>query len=202
MAKSENRVLEGAFRLFLNSSYDGVSTSDIEREIGLTRGAIYYTYKSKLELFRAVIDHFILNKQDVFQKTGLNVEVAKIISLKEFFEIYINGARRTIESMRTFVRGGNNGFAGYFSLLYQAHNLYEGFDEMIYERFFNEYRFIKAVVQNAIEKKEIRSLDADEVSHQIRYIFIGCSFEKSFHHGLVPDEIKRHLEYYYEIIKL
>ena len=53
MTKSDKKILEGAFRLFLNADYEGASTSDLEAEIGLTRGAIYYSYKSKEELFKA-----------------------------------------------------------------------------------------------------------------------------------------------------
>ena len=121
MTKSDKKILEGAFRLFLNADYEGASTSDLEAEIGLTRGAIYYSYKSKEELFKAVIDRFVLNKQNVLQKTGFKEEAAKWISLKEYLEVYINGAKNTIESMKPFVWEGNNGFGGYFSLLYQAH---------------------------------------------------------------------------------
>ena len=116
MTKSDKKILEGAFRLFLNADYEGASTSDLEAEIGLTRGAIYYSYKSKEELFKAVIDRFVLNKQNVLQKTGFKEEAAKWISLKEYLEVYINGAKNTIESMKPFVWEGNNGFGGYFSL--------------------------------------------------------------------------------------
>lgn len=201
ITKSDKKILEGAFRLFLNADYEGASTSDLEAEIGLTRGAIYYSYKSKEELFKAVIDRFVLNKQNVLQKTGFKEEAAKWISLKEYLEVYINGAKNTIESMKPFVWEGNNGFGGYFSLLYQAHKNYEGFDSKIYNLFFHEYSFIKAVVKNAIKTKEIRDLDAEEVAHHLRYIFIGCAFEESFNNGLTVEEVQKHLMFYYNIIK-
>lgn len=92
MTKSDKKILEGAFRLFLNADYEGASTSDLEAEIGLTRGAIYYSYKSKEELFKAVIDRFVLDKQNVLQKTGFKEEAAKWISLKEYLEVYLKSA--------------------------------------------------------------------------------------------------------------
>lgn len=195
------RVLEGAFRLFLNSTYESVSTSDIEREIGLTRGAIYYTYKSKAELFKAVIDYYILNKQDVFHKTGFVAEAAKWITLKEYLEVYINGAQNVVESMRTYVKDGQNGFGGYFSLLYQAHHLYDGFDKILYDTFCKEYHFIRAVVQHAIDTKEIRALDADMVAHHIRYIFIGYAFEESFNGSFTSNNVALYLMSYYTYLK-
>lgn len=196
------KVLEGAFRLFLNSSYDGVSTSDIEKEIGMTRGAIYYTYKSKLELFWGVIDHFVLHKQDIYHKTGFTLRAAKWISLKEYIETYVHGARNTIESMEAYVNNDNNGYGGYFNLLYQARRLYPDFDQKIYDTFFKEYSFIKAVVQNAIETKEIKPLDADIVAHHFRYIFIGYAFEESFHGNFSADNVKNLLMNYYALLKL
>ena len=142
-----------------------------------------------------------MNKQNVLQKTGFKEEAAKWISLKEYLEVYINGAKNTIESMKPFVWEGNNGFGGYFSLLYQAHKNYEGFDSKIYNLFFHEYSFIKAVVKNAIKTKEIRDLDAEEVAHHLRYIFIGSAFEESFNNGLTVEEVQKHLMFYYNIIK-
>ena len=156
MTKNTDFILEKAFSEFLNSSYAEVSTNDLERATGLTRGAIYYTYKSKEELFRAVIERFVLDKQHVLRKTGFHEEAAKWISLKEYLEIYISGARNTIESMRRFVKEGNNGFGGYFSLLYQARRLFPDFDNEIHELFFREISFITAVVRNAVENGEIK----------------------------------------------
>ena len=86
MTKNTDFILEKAFSEFLNSSYAEVSTNDLERATGLTRGAIYYTYKSKEELFRAVIERFVLDKQHVLRKTGFHEDAAKWISLKEYLE--------------------------------------------------------------------------------------------------------------------
>ena len=49
--------------------------------------------------------------------------------------------------------------------------------------------------------KEIRDLDAAEVAHHLRYIFIGCAFEESFNNGLTVEEVQKHLMFYYNIIK-
>lgn len=201
MTKNTDFILEKAFSEFLNSSYAEVSTNDLERATGLTRGAIYYTYKSKEELFRAVIERFVLDKQHVLRKTGFHEDAAKWISLKEYLEIYISGARNTIESMRRFVKEGNNGFGGYFSLLYQARRLFPDFDNEIHELFFREISFITAVARNAVENGEIKELDPEEVARNLRYIFIGHSFEESFNGGMEPDDAWKHLMFYYQLIK-
>lgn len=187
--------------MFLNASYESVSTDDMEAATGLTRGAIYYTYKTKKALFKAVIDRFVLDKQHVFHKTQLREDAAKWISLKEYLEIYLHGATNTIESMRPFVQDKNNGFGGYFGLLYQAHRIYEDFDRKLYELFFHEYSFILAVVRNAIATGEIKDLDPVETARNLRYIFIGCAFEESFNNGINMEEARKHLMFYYQLIK-
>lgn len=103
--------------------------------------------------------------------------------------------------MEPFVGDGNNVFGGYFNLLYQACRLYEGFNEYLYDAFFKEYGFIKAVVQHAIESKEIRPLDADVVAHHIRYIFIGYTFEESFNGDFSIKDAELFLMSYYAYIK-
>ena len=58
-----------------------------------------------------------------------------------------------------------------------------------------------AKLEIAIKTKEIRDLDAAEVAHHLRYIFIGCAFEESFNNGLTVEEVQKHLMFYYNIIK-
>ena len=43
MRKSnKEKLYRAAFRLFVTKQFDGVSISDIEKECGMTRGAVYY----------------------------------------------------------------------------------------------------------------------------------------------------------------
>ena len=51
-----DRILLPAFKLFLTYNYERVSTSKLEEETGLTRGAIFFKHKTKESLFKAVID--------------------------------------------------------------------------------------------------------------------------------------------------
>lgn len=201
MVKNQARILQGAFQRFLRFSYETVSTSDLEEEIGLTRGAIYYTYKSKEELFRAVIDTFILSKQNVWEKIQVREELIDMLSLREYLTIYLNGAEKTIDSMRQFVKDGTNGFQGYFSLLYQARLYYPNFNQLIYETFFQELELIRRVVTNAVRDKEIPPIDIDIVAHHLRYIFIGHSFEESFKDGMQKQAIRDYLMYYYKLLR-
>ena len=76
------RILKPAFKLFLMYNYEGVSTSKLEAESGLTRGAIFFKYKTKEDLFKAVIDKYVFT----FQSSSSDLEIA---TLKDFIDLYL-----------------------------------------------------------------------------------------------------------------
>ncbi len=49
-------LVEAAHDLFMERDYDEVSTGEILRRSGVSRGALYHHFPSKLDLFRAVFD--------------------------------------------------------------------------------------------------------------------------------------------------
>ena len=51
---TRQRLLEAAFRLFLNNDYDRVSLEDICREANMTRGAAYWHFINKQDIFKYV----------------------------------------------------------------------------------------------------------------------------------------------------
>jgi AcrR family transcriptional regulator len=54
---TKKRILLTATFLFCLRGYGGVSMRDISNEIGLTAGAVYNHYRSKADLWDAVLDH-------------------------------------------------------------------------------------------------------------------------------------------------
>jgi AcrR family transcriptional regulator len=48
------RLLDAAATAFMERGYDATSIDDIAAQIGATKGAVYYSYRSKLDLFLGV----------------------------------------------------------------------------------------------------------------------------------------------------
>ena len=65
-------ILEGARRAFAKHGYDGATVAQLETEIGLSRGAIFHYFGSKLDLFveLAVADN--LRYQRVLAEQGID----------------------------------------------------------------------------------------------------------------------------------
>ena len=57
--KTENEILEMAFHMFLEKGFSEVSTNEIIREAGLTKGGFYYSFKSREDLDQRVIERYI-----------------------------------------------------------------------------------------------------------------------------------------------
>jgi AcrR family transcriptional regulator len=56
-----NRILNQAMRLFLEKGYHGTSINDITQAAGITKGALYWHFKSKEALLREIIRKFDKN---------------------------------------------------------------------------------------------------------------------------------------------
>ncbi|MFD2237468.1 TetR/AcrR family transcriptional regulator [Aureimonas populi] len=50
------QILDGARRVFVSRGFDGASMNDITREAGVSKSTLYVYYRSKEELFRALIE--------------------------------------------------------------------------------------------------------------------------------------------------
>lgn len=57
--KTENEILEMAFNMFLEKGFSEVSTNEIIREVGLTKGGFYYSFKSRDDLDQRVVEKYI-----------------------------------------------------------------------------------------------------------------------------------------------
>ena len=55
MSSTKERILRTALRLFARSGFEAVSVSDIAKELGVTKGALYKHYASKRDIFASIV---------------------------------------------------------------------------------------------------------------------------------------------------
>ena len=64
---SRDRLLEAAARVFAERGFERASVDDIAAEAGLSKGTLYWNFKSKDELFRALMDeHLVRRMHEIF----------------------------------------------------------------------------------------------------------------------------------------
>lgn len=181
-----DRILIPAFKLFVTYNYEKVSTSLLEQETGLTRGAIFYKLRTKEDIFKAVVDKFILALQSE------NIPVGD--SLIDFIDRYVD---RISVRMNKLIELNIDDSKGYFSLIYQALQYYPGFGEKITNIFFENQKRWEEIVRVAQDSGEVKqSCDPKLTAQEFRYIYSGLSFERSLLSGLDVNELR---ELYYSI---
>lgn len=78
----EQRILDAAAKLFAHYGYDKTTVSDIAEEAGISKGAVYLHYKSKEDLFDALILHEGERLLDILlARVEADPEAGSIVSL-------------------------------------------------------------------------------------------------------------------------
>ncbi|MBK9928116.1 MAG: TetR/AcrR family transcriptional regulator [Anaerolineales bacterium] len=57
--ETRTKILDAAIKLFSNNGYNKASVDDICAEAGISKGAFYHHFKSKQELFLAILDGWL-----------------------------------------------------------------------------------------------------------------------------------------------
>ena len=61
-AETQEKLLEAAEELFVERGFDGVSVNDVAQHAGAAKALVFYYFKSKQELFDAVLDRYYRNQ--------------------------------------------------------------------------------------------------------------------------------------------
>lgn len=56
MTDTKENILHTALRLFAKNGYEATSVSDIARELGVTKGALYKHYRNKRDIFDSIVE--------------------------------------------------------------------------------------------------------------------------------------------------
>ena len=86
-------LFKSAFKLFVTKQFDGVSISDIEKETGLTRGAVFYYAETKRDLYEMVMRHYLVECQNVRRKVQHPVKC----TLLEYIDYYIDSVKNNMD---------------------------------------------------------------------------------------------------------
>ena len=95
--KTERReqILEGARRCFAEHGYEGATVARLEREIGLSRGAIFNYFPSKEDLFIELAVRDSARMSEVWINDGLDAVVREVVELDPaWLSVYLELFRR------------------------------------------------------------------------------------------------------------
>ncbi|HEY8804698.1 MAG TPA: TetR/AcrR family transcriptional regulator [Clostridium sp.] len=181
MSSTKDHILHVALNLFLQSSYKEVTMSELVEKSGMSKGAFYYYFKSKEELFCAVMKMIMdLGELDYgnFSQT----------SLKDFYEGYlmkIQTAKSDSKSMELIFDSTSTRLS-FTTLIFEAFRLFPSVRELVQQSNEKELNMWVEIVLQAIDRGEIRS---NMTAAQIAGIFINISAGLAMRSRLSSEEI-------------
>jgi AcrR family transcriptional regulator len=94
-AERREQILVGARRCFAQHGYEGATVAKLEREIGLSRGAIFNYFPSKEELFVELVSRDSARMSEVWVGEGLDAVVREVLELDPaWLSVYLELVRR------------------------------------------------------------------------------------------------------------
>ena len=80
-AERLEQILGGARRCFAENGYEGATVAKLEREIGLSRGAIFNYFPSKEDLFVELAVRDSARMSEIWREQGLEAIVREVVEL-------------------------------------------------------------------------------------------------------------------------
>src|SRR5262245_17944722 len=81
--ETRSRILDAAERVFYDRGVAHASLEDIAQAAEVTRGAIYWHFKDKAELFDAMMQRVVLPVEDMTERAGCRAEVHPLELLRQ-----------------------------------------------------------------------------------------------------------------------
>ena len=200
--KSHKRELfRVAFKMFILKSFDGVSIPDIEKATGFTRGTIFHYADTKLDLFRQVVEYYVLERQDIERK----IQVADDCTLRQFIDTYAKGVERTMEALHEIVGMDvpmRDCSRAYLNMMSQMSVLLPEIHKTFLNAMAKEEKLWMEVIGRGVENGELRSDVQPAILAKIMMsLFYGRAFQDSLINGMDPKLLKEEMLAVYERVK-
>ena len=140
------QILDAALEVIVSKGYEGSSMSDIVEKSKLSKGAIYWYYGSKKEVYLALVNHWVHRYSPTL---NLIIEDDKpaSVQLKELFKYFISQYETDQKVFKAV--------AVFWSLASRDNDFKEKFDK-VYSEFL---ALIEKIINKGVDSKEFKNID-------------------------------------------
>jgi AcrR family transcriptional regulator len=151
----QDEVLQAACRIFARLGYSGTNVEDIAREAGIAKGTIYLYFKSKEEVFAAVL------ARDIERLTnGTIEEMAATETFADRLSVFLN-------LRLTYIRHNQDFLRVYFAEFGSRGSRSALISEVIDKLYWRGIEFMRQCLEQAIARKEIRDIPIEPAAFAI-----------------------------------
>ncbi len=140
------QILDAALEVIVRKGYEGSSMTDIVKKSNMSKGAIYWYFKSKKEVYLALVNHWVHYYSPTLNHIIEDDQPASV-QLKELFNYFIT----QYETDQTVFKA----VAVFWSLAGRDNDFKEKFDK-VYLEFFT---LIEKIIIKGVENNEFKDLD-------------------------------------------
>jgi len=165
--QTKHQIIEAATSLFARKGFYGTTISDLTQAVGLTKGALYYHFKDKDDIFFAVVD----SVRRIWEKSvGEEIENASTSTTIEQMNILFKKHAEMISENEFMCLVMSN-------LMNEMESVNPKFSSVLEEIYEDFIHFVNVLVQQGQMKGEIRK-DIDSLLISINIVgtlkAIGC----------------------------
>jgi AcrR family transcriptional regulator len=166
------QIMDAALACFARKGYHKTTMDDIVAESGLSKGTLYWYFRSKDELFLSLVNSFFLAIQQdmdaIFEQPASASQKLRTMA-DEFARFYGEVAQ----------------FLNVFFEFWMQGTLNEQLNQLFHSM-LSEYRgVIGGVIQEGMQAGEFKAVDADQLAVAVMAAYDGLWFYKM----LMPDEV-------------
>ena len=99
---TRNALLDAAERVFYDKGVSRASLDDIAREAGATRGAIYWHFKDKVDLFAAMLERVTLPLEQSHREDGVELGGDPVLQLRTMLHDALHAVVHDERARRVF----------------------------------------------------------------------------------------------------
>lgn len=158
--ESKAHILATALTVFAEKGFAKASMNDIVRATGLSKGGVYWHFKSKNVLIQAIFDQFFLGQLALLDGVVASEEtaVAKLTQLATFTSIEVEALATQFPSSLEF---------------YALAAREDGLQEVLKNHFDTYRQKIIAIIEQGMADGEFRLVDSNSVAKTIIALFEG-----------------------------
>lgn len=157
---TKDRILQTALVLFARNGFEGARMEKLAAEVGINKASLYFHFKSKEELFRALFQQILLEYKEALQ---VILSETKTLPVKE---------RLTAIYEKYLDYNWNNTRMDFWNRIYYFPPQMMR-DEIIKNTLDTESSFIAAlavIMEEGIRRKELRALNAEHMAKSYYYV--------------------------------
>ena len=156
----KNQILDAATAVFARLGFHDARMDDIVQESGLSKGALYWYFKSKEDIITAISQRLFTT--DIEQLVGLSHAEGSVSErLQQLIQARIAGLQEMSDVVTIL-------FEFYATALHQ-----DGVRQFIKAYFQNFHELLVALIQQGIDRGEFRSVDAVAAAAALDAVFEG-----------------------------